>query len=155
MDPDPPLALVFSHDVARFVVSLLDASLQENVPRCDFVNLCCSEQKSLSGLLTLLSAASGCPDEKPRLSITKNPKTFLPSVERPWPLSLHRACKIYGFTPTPLEEVLKQCAHFFKHGCRKFPREARKAAKKIPGVAADIALWVSGLDAENSSGESG
>merc|ERR1712151_1348296 len=91
--------------------------------------------------------------ERPRLAVSKSPKTFLPSVDRPWPLNLHRACKVYGFSPTPLDEVLKRCATFFKDGCRQFPREARDAAKKLPGIAADIALHAAGLDAAEAEAE--
>merc|ERR1712176_719666 len=142
-------------------MGLLDMPLPKDMPQFDAVNLCCMEQVPLSELLTLLAAASGHPQptavdgvKRPRLAVSKNPKAFLPSVDRPWPLNLQRACKIYGFTPTPLKEVLKRCAVFFKDGCRKFPREARAAAKKLPGVAADIAMKAAGLDEGESSGES-
>eukprot|EP00928_Gymnodinium_smaydae_P089245 TRINITY_DN73236_c0_g1_i1.p1 TRINITY_DN73236_c0_g1~~TRINITY_DN73236_c0_g1_i1.p1 ORF type:complete len:423 (+),score=64.29 TRINITY_DN73236_c0_g1_i1:80-1348(+) len=155
VDPDPPLALVYSRDVARFIVSLLEAPpASQDVPRFDTVNLCCAEQVPLSELLTLLAAASGMECKRPRFLPSKNPKTYLPSVDRPWPLSLQRAKDVYAFKPTPLEDVLKRCARFFSDGCTQFPREARRAAKKLPSDAADMALKAAGLHKLPSSSDS-
>ena len=43
-------------------------------------------------------------------------KLFLPSVDRPWPLSSTKA-EVYGFRPTPLKDVLQSCHRFFLEGC--------------------------------------
>ncbi|CAK0887342.1 unnamed protein product, partial [Prorocentrum cordatum] len=90
VDPDPPLALVFSQDVARFMASLLDRPPPQG-QRADAVNLCCEQQVPLSGVLQLLSDASTVPRKRPRLAPVKSPKTYLPSVDRPWPLDVRRA----------------------------------------------------------------
>merc|ERR1712194_393646 len=94
---------------------------------------------------TILATASGQPRKRPRLAANNNPKSYLPSVDRPWPLSLQRAREVYGFTPTALSEVLERCEAFFQEGCSTFPREARRAAKKLPTESADMALKISGL----------
>lgn len=142
---NPQLSLVYSRDVARFIVELLKRPAPRNAPRCDAVNLCCSEQVPLADLLMRLATASGMPRKRPRFAPNKDPKTYLPSVDRPWPLSLDYAYKVYNFKPTPLDEVLENCASFFKEGCKQFPGEATKAAKKLPEDPADIALKLAGL----------
>ncbi|CAK0887349.1 unnamed protein product [Prorocentrum cordatum] len=153
VDPDPPLALVFSQDVARFMASLLDRPPPQG-QRADAVNLCCEQQVPLSGVLQLLSDASTVPRKRPRLAPVKSPKTYLPSVDRPWPLDVRRAQEVYGFQPTPLEEVLRSCAAFFEEGCRRFPDQARRAAKKLPDGAADMALRQAGLDRHGADSDS-
>lgn len=153
--PDPPLALVFSRDVARFIVALLDRPASQDAPRCDAVNLACERQAPLGELLGLLAAASGLERERPRTAGVKRPKTFLPSVDRPWPLNLSHAKDAYGFVPTSLEDALKSCADFFKEGCSRFPKEARRAAKKLPQDASEIAIRLAGLqDCDRSSDSS-
>lgn len=153
--PDPPLALVFSRDVARFIATLLDRPASQDAPRCDAVNLACERQAPLGELLGLLATASGLQRERPRLAGCKRPKTFLPSVDRPWPLNLSHAMDTYGFVPTPLEDALKSCADFFQEGCSRFPREASRAAKKLPQDASEIAIRLAGLqDCDKSSDSS-
>eukprot|EP00931_Biecheleriopsis_adriatica_P005622 TRINITY_DN107116_c0_g1_i1.p1 TRINITY_DN107116_c0_g1~~TRINITY_DN107116_c0_g1_i1.p1 ORF type:complete len:425 (-),score=112.19 TRINITY_DN107116_c0_g1_i1:21-1247(-) len=142
---NPKLSVVYSRDVARFIVSLLEeASRPADVPDFDVVNVACLEQVPLCELLCQLSTASGG-KARPRFEATKDPKSYLPSVDRPWPLSLHRMTSVYGFKPTPLEEVLKLCAAFFSEGCTRFPHEARKAAKKLQQDPQDAALSIAGL----------
>merc|ERR1712050_818518 len=103
----------------------------------------------------MLSIALGQPQKKLRFDAENKPKTFLPSVDRPWPLGLQRAMDVYGFRPTPLEEVMKRCEAFFQEGCSKFPYEARKAAKKLPSESAKMALKIAGLnEIPNSSSDS-
>jgi len=150
---DPPLAFVFSGDVARFIVTFLDAKLPPETPRCDAVNLTCVQQLPLAEMLTLLASASGlsCP---PPLAPTKRPRTFLPSVDRPWLYSHHRALEVYSFATTPLEDVLRICAAWFKEACSTFPQEARRAAKKVPGSASKAALASAGLEADGESSSS-
>mmetsp|Transcript_73471 Transcript_73471/g.204106 ORF Transcript_73471/g.204106 Transcript_73471/m.204106 type:complete len:422 (-) Transcript_73471:65-1330(-) len=152
---DQPLAVVYSRDVSRFILTVLDGRLPQEPPPIDAVNLSCEEQVPLGAVLGLLAEASGLPKKRPRFAVTKNPKTFLPSVDRPWPLNLQRMSDVYGFKPTPLADVLKNCALFFEEGCARFPRDARRAAKKLPADPADIALWVASLekitDASDSS----
>lgn len=154
--PNPLLSFVYSRDVARFMVSLLMApSPPSAAPSYDAVNLGCLEQVPLSELLCRLSAASGLQvKERPRLAPSKNPKTYLPSVDRPWPLSLGRLREVYGFEPTPLDDVLKACASFFQKGCEDFPSEARRAAKKLPADSADMALKLADLHKLPPSSES-
>lgn len=149
--PDPPLALVYSKDVARFIVGLLDMPPPEQAPRCDAVNLACDRQVGLADLLTIFAKASGLARDPPRLVAVKRPKSYLPSVDRPWPLDCRRAAEVYGFVPTPLEEVLRSCADFFAEGCRAFPGEAQRAAAKLPREAGDMALKRAGLKRATSS----
>lgn len=110
----------------------------------DIVNLCCEEQLQLSEFLEQLFAASGGNRKRPRLAPDRNPKVYLPSVDRLWPLSCERAREVYGFRPTPLEEVLTRCVEFFETGCEKFPDEARKAAVKLPSEPAATAIKILG-----------
>lgn len=70
----------------------------------------------------------------------KNPKLYLPSVDRPWPLNCERAKKVYGFQATALDDALAACVEFFADSCVKFPEEARKAALKLPSESAAYAL---------------
>eukprot|EP00434_Breviolum_minutum_P016899 symbB.v1.2.014910.t1/scaffold1101.1/size137853/20 len=67
-------------------------------------------------------------------------KLYLPSVDRPWPLSCEKAKKVYGFQATPLDDVLAACVDFFEDSCAKFPEEAKKAAMKLPSEPAAYAL---------------
>eukprot|EP00930_Biecheleria_cincta_P098102 TRINITY_DN89792_c0_g1_i1.p1 TRINITY_DN89792_c0_g1~~TRINITY_DN89792_c0_g1_i1.p1 ORF type:complete len:427 (-),score=95.69 TRINITY_DN89792_c0_g1_i1:57-1337(-) len=136
---DPVLAVVFSQDVARFCASLLNRPWPREEP-CDAVNVGCLEQVQLCELLCRLARTSGCQRARPRLQPVKDPKTFLPSVDRPWPLCFARAKEVYGFEPTPLDTVLERCEAFFREGCELFPDEAKRAAKKLPEEAADMAL---------------
>uniref|UniRef100_A0A7S1WSK0 NAD-dependent epimerase/dehydratase domain-containing protein n=1 Tax=Alexandrium catenella TaxID=2925 RepID=A0A7S1WSK0_ALECA len=135
---DIPLAVVFCRDVARFVVHLLQVPAPAGAPRCDAVNLACERQPTLRGLLETLAAASGLGE--PVLAPTARPKTFLPSVDRPWPLSCDRMLKAYGFAPTPLEEVLRITADWFRDACSKFPGEAAEAARKLPPGPREAAI---------------
>lgn len=138
-----PLAVVFSRDVARFMVNLVARQAPVGVQRCDAVNVGCLRQPTLSEFLELLATASGI--EKPKLQETDNPKAFLPSVDRPWPLCLDRLLKTYGFEPTPLEDVLSICAAWFAKACAEFPKEALEAARKLPPGAREAAVAKAGL----------
>ncbi|CAE7702404.1 C35C5.3 [Symbiodinium necroappetens] len=138
---DAKLALVYSLDVAKFLLRLVTDQPTKAV---DIVNLCCEEQLQLSEFLEQLFAASGGNRKRPRLAPDRNPKVYLPSVDRLWPLSCERAREVYGFRPTPLEEVLTRCVEFFETGCAKFPDEARKAAVKLPSEPAATAIKILG-----------
>mmetsp|Transcript_97098 Transcript_97098/g.236108 ORF Transcript_97098/g.236108 Transcript_97098/m.236108 type:complete len:427 (-) Transcript_97098:115-1395(-) len=135
---DVPLAVVFSRDVARFVTSLVRAPAPVDAPRCDAVNLACETQPALRAFLQALAAASDLGE--PALAATPRPKTFLPSVDRPWPLCCERMAKAYGFTPTPLDEVLRITASWFAEACSEFPGEAVEAARKLPPGAREAAI---------------
>eukprot|EP00928_Gymnodinium_smaydae_P029945 TRINITY_DN22402_c0_g3_i1.p1 TRINITY_DN22402_c0_g3~~TRINITY_DN22402_c0_g3_i1.p1 ORF type:complete len:458 (-),score=99.90 TRINITY_DN22402_c0_g3_i1:84-1418(-) len=155
VERDPPLAFVFSQDVARFIVeNVLGRALPPDAPRSDAVNLGCQRQAPLPEFLGLFAVASGLTDP-PALRAAKRPKTFLPSVDRPWPLSCSKASQVYGFTPTPLEEVLKSCADWFLQACEQFPKEARSSASKLPRAASAVAIKRAKLeDAPKSSSSS-
>jgi len=140
---DVPLAVVFSRDVARFVAHLARAPAPVGAPHCDAVNLACERQPTLREFLLALAAASGLGE--PALAPTTRPKAFLPSVDRPWPLCCERMLKAYGFAPTPLEEVLRVTASWFRGACSQFPEEARDAAKKLPPGAREAAAARAGL----------
>mmetsp|Transcript_135584 Transcript_135584/g.433762 ORF Transcript_135584/g.433762 Transcript_135584/m.433762 type:complete len:450 (-) Transcript_135584:118-1467(-) len=156
-EPDTvPLTFVFSHDVARFIDGLLDsasATATAPPPSFDAVNLACQEQPDLRGFLGLLATASGL-QSPPRLAEVEKPRTFLPSVERPWNLSCQRMLEVYRFTPTPLADVLKSCAEWFAKGCDEFPRDALRAAMKLPPAPRKLAIQRSGLTATPSSSSS-
>eukprot|EP00929_Paragymnodinium_shiwhaense_P015021 TRINITY_DN123022_c0_g1_i1.p1 TRINITY_DN123022_c0_g1~~TRINITY_DN123022_c0_g1_i1.p1 ORF type:complete len:421 (+),score=105.32 TRINITY_DN123022_c0_g1_i1:143-1405(+) len=148
---DPRLAFVFNQDVARFIVSLLQKEKPAGAPQHDAVNLGCLRQEAMPGFLGLLAAASGLPST-PEFKAVERPRSFLPSVDRPWPLCCKRMQEVYGFTATPLEEVLKACADWFASSCTDFPKEARKAARKVPGEAGRAAVKRARLeDAPRSS----
>jgi len=138
-----PMAFVFSRDVARFIVNLVGRQAPVGAQRCDAVNVGCLQQPTLCEFLELLAAASGI--EKPKLQETANPKAFLPSVDRPWPLCMGRLLKTYGFEPTPLEDVLSICAAWFKKACSEFPKEALEAARKLPPGVREAAVAKAGL----------
>lgn len=150
---DPQLAFVFSRDVARFITGLVRTERPSDAQRCDAVNLGCEQQVALSDMLALLAAGAGidCP---PPLKPTSRPRTFLPSVDRPWPLDLQRMRERYNFKPTPLEEVLRICAAWFAEACSTFPNEASTAAHKLPNVPAKAALARAGLKAGRVSSSS-
>merc|ERR1712226_808484 len=95
-------------------------------------------QPTLPEMLALLAAGARLP-ASPALSPVAKPRTFLPSVDRPWPLDLQRLVEVYKFIPTPLDEVLRICATFAE-ACSAFPSEARKAARKLPKVPSQVAL---------------
>jgi nucleoside-diphosphate-sugar epimerase len=154
VDPDPPLALVFSRDVARFVASLLDRQPPRE-RRWDAVNLCCAQQVPLAEVLQTLSDVSELPRKRPRMTPVKSPKSYLPSVDRPWPLDIKRARDVYGFEPTSLRDALKSCADFFTEGVGRFPDQAKRAAKKLPQDSADVAIKCSGLDKFGDDSDSG
>lgn len=134
-----PLAFVFSQDVARFIAGLLDAPAIPDMPAHDAVNLACEQQLHLRGFLGLLASAAGLASP-PRVAVVEKPKTFLPSVERPWLLSCKRLLEVYSFKPTPLPDVLKCCADWFAKACEEFPAEARRAAGKLPARARKAAI---------------
>lgn len=135
---DCQLAVVYSSDVAKFLASLVLRPPQGKA--VDIINLCCDEQLQLSEFLERLFLAAGGNRKRPRLSPDKNPKLYLPSVDRPWPLSCEKAKKVYGFQATPLDDVLAACVDFFEDSCAKFPEEAKKAAMKLPSEPAAYAL---------------
>lgn len=135
----PPLAFVFSRDVARFIVSLLGAPPRTDAGLADAVNLACLEQLPLEEMLAVLARCSGLATPL-TLAETEKPKSFLPSVERPWPLCCRKMVERYGFSPTPIEEVLKSCADWFAQACLDFPEEAAHAAMKLPATARNAAL---------------
>eukprot|EP00435_Cladocopium_sp_Y103_P062257 s637_g23.t2 len=135
---DCQLAVVYSSDVAKFLARFI---LQPpNDKSMEVINLCCDEQLQLSEFLERLFLAAGGDRKRPRLAPDKNPKLYLPSVDRPWPLSCERAKKEYGFQATPLDDVLAACVDFFEDSCVKFPEEAKKAALKLPSEPAAHAL---------------
>jgi len=138
-----PMAFVFSRDVARFMANLVRRPMPVGAQRCDAVNVGCLRQPTLREFLELLAAASGI--EKPKLQETSSPKTFLPSVDRPWPLCMDRLLKTYGFEPMPLEDVLSVCATWFAKACTEFPKEALEAARKLPPGAREAAVAKAGL----------
>mmetsp|Transcript_76081 Transcript_76081/g.211515 ORF Transcript_76081/g.211515 Transcript_76081/m.211515 type:complete len:442 (-) Transcript_76081:88-1413(-) len=152
MEDPVPLSFVFSQDVARFIVDLLDKAV-EGAPVCDVVNLACEQQPDLRGFLSLLAAAAGLPSP-PKMVGKARPKTFLPSVDRPWNLSCRRMLDVYQFTPTPLADVLKCCADWFAMGCTEFPRDALRAAMKLPPAARKPAVQSAGLTCTPSSSSS-
>mmetsp|Transcript_108131 Transcript_108131/g.312459 ORF Transcript_108131/g.312459 Transcript_108131/m.312459 type:complete len:443 (+) Transcript_108131:90-1418(+) len=148
-----PLAFVFSHDVARFIVGLLDRPPPGEPASCDGVNLACERQPDLREMLGMLAAASGL-ETPPKLEVVTRPKTFLPSVDRPWNLSCQRMLEVYRFTPTPLDEVLRRCADWFNKACTDFPQEALRAAMKLPVAARKAAILRAGITATPSSSSS-
>eukprot|EP00930_Biecheleria_cincta_P043354 TRINITY_DN29781_c0_g1_i1.p1 TRINITY_DN29781_c0_g1~~TRINITY_DN29781_c0_g1_i1.p1 ORF type:complete len:455 (-),score=74.20 TRINITY_DN29781_c0_g1_i1:128-1492(-) len=151
---DPvPLSFVYSQDVARFIIDLLSLELPRDAPVCDAVNLACEQQPDLCGFLGLLAAAAGLPSP-PKLVMKAGPKTFLPSVDRPWNLSCKRMLDVYRFKPTPLADVLKSCASWFRDGCSEFPRDALRAAMKLPAGARQPAIQSAGLTCTPSSSSS-
>lgn len=144
---DPPLAFVFSRDVARFLVHLISRRLPEFSSRAtcfDAVNLGCDLQLPLRSFLELLARQAGVKDGCP--VEVERPKGFLPSVDRPLPLDFRKLKESYGFTTTPLEEVLRICAEWFAEACKSFPEEAAEAAMKLPPYARAPALAYSGLE---------
>lgn len=161
---DPALAFVFNQDVARFIVNLIGrepASRSEPLAvaagtaaagRFDAVNLGCSEQLALPGFLATLSAASGFGE--PRLTPVPRPKTYLPSVDRPWPLDMRHLKEGYSFEATPLKEVLSTTATWFAAACQDFPSEARRAASKLPKGAKEVAFEIAKLKPLESSSSS-
>jgi len=147
---DPGLAFVFSRDVARFITGLVGSTPPPGIPQFDSVNLACDQQPTLRELLVMLAKASGL-KAAPQLQAVKHPKTFLPSVDRPWPLSCQHAAKAYGFSATSLDEVLRICSDWFAEACVTFKSEAIRAAKKLPKGADKAAMQHSGLDPPSSS----
>eukprot|EP00931_Biecheleriopsis_adriatica_P016868 TRINITY_DN12298_c0_g1_i1.p1 TRINITY_DN12298_c0_g1~~TRINITY_DN12298_c0_g1_i1.p1 ORF type:complete len:420 (+),score=74.35 TRINITY_DN12298_c0_g1_i1:35-1261(+) len=155
---EPPLAFVYSRDVARFIAALVHAEKPCGL-RFDAVNLGCDEQLPLRDFLGLLAFASGL-SRQPALAAVERPKSFLPSVDRPLLLCCRHMKEAYGFTATPLEEVLKACAGWFEASCKTFPEEATEAAMKLPAPARAPALASAGLpmpsrrESSSSSSES-
>eukprot|EP00437_Effrenium_voratum_P068791 CAMPEP_0181486196 /NCGR_PEP_ID=MMETSP1110-20121109/46985_1 /TAXON_ID=174948 /ORGANISM="Symbiodinium sp., Strain CCMP421" /LENGTH=379 /DNA_ID=CAMNT_0023612277 /DNA_START=26 /DNA_END=1161 /DNA_ORIENTATION=- len=121
---DCHLAVVYSLDVAKFLARLVK---QPPPAEVDVLNLSCDEHLLLSDFLERLFKVSGGNRKRPRLAPDKDPKLFLPSVNRPWPLSCERAKEAYGFVATSLDEVLRVCVDFFESNCARFPEEAKKA----------------------------
>lgn len=151
---DPiPLSFVFSQDVARFIVDLLDLPISPDTPVHDAVNVACEAQPDLKQFLSLMAEAAGL-EVPPAVKVVSRPKTFLPSVDRPWQLSVSRLLTVYRFTPTPLPEVLKSCADWFKEACKDFPQDARRAAGKLPAEARKVAIERAGLGHLSSSSSS-
>ncbi|CAL1165386.1 unnamed protein product [Cladocopium goreaui] len=151
-DPaDPPLAFVFSHDVARFLVHLITQVPDlpaANQSHFDAVNLGCDLQIPMRNFLELLAQASGLHGVSP--ACVERPKGFLPSVDRPLPLDFKKLKETYLFSATPLEEVLKVCADWFSDACKHFPEEAAEAAMKLPPSARAPALAYAGLEMPQS-----
>ena len=141
VDSGPPLAFVFSRDVARFLLHLIGRNSGTSF---DAVNLGSDLQLPLKGFLELLAKVSGKPDTSPRA--VDRPKSFLPSVDRSIPLDFRKLKEHYAFTCTPLEEVLKICADWFQEACKIFPEEAAEACMKLPQSARAAALAHSGLE---------
>ena len=141
---DPPLAFVFSRDVARFLAGLVGKRLQKPF---DAVNVGSDLQVPLRDFLELLSKASnpgqtGQADATGPLLLEEvdRPRSFLPSVERPLPLDFRHLKQAYGFDSTALPDVLKTCADWFAGACKEFPEEAAEAAMKLPAAARTAAL---------------
>ena len=146
-DPaDPPLAFVFSRDVARFLVHLINHARLDlpETQTFDAVNLGCDLQVPMRSFLQLLAKASGLQDVSP--NAVERPKSFLPSVDRPLPLDFTKVKETYAFKATSLEEVLKVSADWFADACKQFPDEAAEAAMKLPPNARAPALAHSGLE---------
>ncbi|CAK0887347.1 unnamed protein product [Prorocentrum cordatum] len=217
VDPDPPLALVFSQDVARFMASLLDRpppqgqrstrgsttepmypkidphvdpstkirqpfvdlrKFSTNCPwirqdksslwgrpilqstpcaqRADAVNLCCEQQVPLSGVLQLLSDASTVPRKRPRLAPVKSPKTYLPSVDRPWPLDVRRAQERSTASSPP--RWRRSCAAArpsSRRGAGDSPTRPAGPRRSCPTVPrTDMALRQAGLDRHGADSDS-
>jgi len=150
---DPPLAFVYNRDVARFIVGLIGSQQHASAKQFDAVNLGCLQQLPLSDFLNTLAAVSQVSGLSPFVASDK-PRTFLPSVNRPWLLTLQHASDAYGFAPTPLEDVLTDCAKWFASACSEFPKEARAATKRLPPKVRRAALEKLGLRADSSSSSS-
>lgn len=148
---DPPLCFVLSDDVARFICNLIGSPAPSGVPECDAVNMGCLTQPTLPGLLSLLAEAGGIESVT---SSSAKPKSFLPSVDRPWPLRLQKLTETYGFVPTSLETALRLCVDFFREAERQFPEEASRAAQKLPAAARDHMLRCMALPKFTSSSDS-
>ncbi|CAE7206144.1 C35C5.3 [Symbiodinium sp. CCMP2592] len=161
---DPPLAFVFSRDVARFLAALVGRSLQKPF---DAVNVGSDLQVPLRDFLELLSkaaAAAAKPGQGPAkgqadgsdglLDEVDRPRSFLPSVERPLPLDFRHLKQAYGFDSTALPDVLKICADWFAGACKDFPEEAAEAAMKLPAAARTAALASAELLAPKSPASS-
>ena len=137
---DPPLAFVFSRDVARFLVHLVGQQLDK---KFDAVNLGSDMQVPLQDFLELLGKASHpnlASEDTIPFDEVERPRSFLPSVGRPLPLDFQHLKKVYGFETTPLPDVLQVCADWFSMACKEFPEEAAEAAMKLPAAARDAAL---------------
>ncbi|CAE7336109.1 C35C5.3 [Symbiodinium natans] len=140
---DPPLAFVFSRDVARFLVQLIGQRLDK---KFDAVNVGSDMQVPLKDFLDLLgkaSKASKASSQGPTAEAfdeVDRPRSFLPSVERPLPLDFRHLKQTYAFQSTPLPDVLKICADWFSLACEEFPEEAAEAAMKLPAAARNVAL---------------
>eukprot|EP00439_Symbiodinium_sp_Y106_P059488 s4384_g8.t1 len=152
---DPPLAFVFSRDVARFLAGLVGKSLHKPF---DAVNVGSDLQVPLRDFLELLSKASnpgqGQADGSILLDEVDRPRSFLPSVERPLPLDFRHLKQAYGFDSTALPDVLKICADWFAGACKDFPEEAAEAAMKLPAAARTAALASAELLAPKSPASS-
>jgi len=116
------------------------------------VNLACERQPDLREFLELFAEASGV--EKPKFGVVERPRTFLPSVDRPWNLSCDRMLQVYRFAPTPLDAVLSRCAEWFAKACAEFPRDALRAAMKLPPGPRKAAILRAGITATPSSSSS-
>lgn len=151
---DPPLAFVYNRDVARFIVGLIGAQQPAAAKQFDAVNLGCLQQLPLPEFLNALASVSEVSGLLP-FETSSRPRTFLPSVKRPWLLRCQHASDTYGFTPTPLEDVLKECAEWFSSACIEFPKEAKAATKRLPPKVRRVALNRLGAsDAKSSSSSS-
>jgi len=146
---DPLLACVYSRDVAMMIAGLVKSDPPAGVPRCDAINLACSEQLRLSDILCLLAEAADLPP--PSLISVPHPFAFLPSVKRPWPLCCQRATDVYGFVPTPLAAVLKACVAWFEEALVAFPEQSQRAAGKLPHQARQTALMLARLQEQSAA----
>ena len=153
---DPPLAFVFSRDVARFLVHLMHRRLDS---KFDAVNVGCDLQVPLREFLELLNKASSTGGVTSsggvlQLSEVDRPRGFLPSVNRPLPLDFQHLKSFYGFEPTPLPEVLQISADWFRAACKEFPEEAAEAVMKLPAAARHAALAAAELSPPKGTGSS-
>ena len=147
-DAEPVLAFVFSRDVARFCVRLLS----HRGDGFDAVHLGCEEQLSLGRFLELMAKCMGLSSQG--CAPCERPKSFFPSVERPYPLSFRKLKERYDFVCTPLEEVLRISTAWFLEACHSFPQEAAQAARKLPQELRAKAYAIAHLEPAESSSDS-
>lgn len=150
-----PLAFVFSLDVARFIANLLDAPAPAGSFRCDPVNLACTLQPTLTEFLRLLTSAS-CVAVPAAVEECGHPEvSFLPSVQRPWPLCCRHAFDHYGFTPTSLATALQACVGWFEEAVSMFPSESQRAVDMLPSSVRRAFLTTREASRQSSGEQSG
>jgi nucleoside-diphosphate-sugar epimerase len=126
-----PVSFVYSQDVVDSILNILFRGLLTPQIVFESVNIACREQVSMLNFLDLLGKVIGR-----RVEYTTKKKqrqhAFLPSVERRVAsLSLEKAERLLGFSPTPLEEVLRRTVAWLTEAEHRFPKQAKKALKHV------------------------